>query len=879
MNRLADGQTGTHFSRLARILIPAIAAMLAIPTGWWMSAGETVGAAPSFQRYIVVFEPGANAQSVAAGLAGPEDRVERTLARVFSGAIVEMNPQRAAAWAEHPNVSFIEPEEKIALSSPAPQWSPQLQTQSLAPWGLDRIDQKALPLNGRYTYSTGASGVQAYVVDTGVMASHPELAGRVSAGYSVVTDGRGTSDCNGHGTHIAGTIGGSTHGVAKQITVVPVRVVDCNGWGTSSGLIGGLEWILGRHVAGQPAVVNISLAGAGSAAIDAAVNSVIAAGISVVTAAGNDGADACGVSPARVPGALTVGASTITDLRLSSSNVGSCVDLFAPGHAVPAAWSDGGIRSASGTSVAAPHVAGAVALAMVSTGVTDPATIRQAILSAASLNQLSDIGNGSPNRLVNVEPFALAPQSSPITPQPAQPQPAQPQPAQPQPIDPAIGGVMVPAPSVVGGSTEVAVTLSQGIMRVRFAGLSGPGQMQVAERSGIPVGGGAGVVLPSGYVDLGFSGSSYSRVEVCLPGIAGSRLLHFPAAGGREDLTARTEASENLICGAATRLASFATGTLATERIAGADRYATAVAVSQFGSGELPTSSSRIVFVTTGENPADALAAGAAAAARGAVVLLARRDSLPVVTRAELQRRQPTQIYVVGGTSAISAGVLTEVRAAVPGASVTRVFGASRYETAVELSQLSHPSGAEVVYVATGIGYADALAGSAAAGRDGGPMILVPGTSAVLPAAVTAELARLAPREVVVLGGSSAVRPEVVAAIQGAVAGVSIQRIAGADRYATAAAISADAGPYCTRLTAGKKIAFVATGFSYADALAAAAVAGASGCPLLITRPTEVPAAIASALSVIQPNRISVLGGSTAITPQTELVLASYLPV
>jgi subtilisin family serine protease len=203
------------------------------------------------QNYIVVFEPGANAAAVAAGIAGSEDRVRHTLARVFSGAIVEMNSQRAEAWANHPNVTSIEPETTMSLSGlalqPAPQLVPQLVpqliTQSSAPWGLDRIDQTSLPLNGRYIYPTGASNVRAYVVDTGVLASHPELAGRVGTGYSAVKDGRGTADCNGHGTHVAGTIGGTTYGVAKQITVVPVRVVDCNGWGTSTGLISGLEWI------------------------------------------------------------------------------------------------------------------------------------------------------------------------------------------------------------------------------------------------------------------------------------------------------------------------------------------------------------------------------------------------------------------------------------------------------------------------------------------------------------------------------------------------------------------------------------------------------------------------------------------------------------
>jgi subtilisin family serine protease len=299
-----------------------------------------------------------------------------------------------------PDPTTVEPPTTPTPVSPTPTIAVRVPTQS---WGLDRIDQRALPLDRVFSIAGDGAGVRAYIVDTGINLDSSDFTGRIDVGFSAIDST--TQDCHGHGTHVSGIVGGTDFGVAPAVTLVPVRVSGCGGTATLANAIAGIDWAIADHVSG-PAVMNISLGGSSSDLLDDAVARAVADGITVVVAAGNSNADACTRSPARALAAITVAASTITDARYSASNIGTCVDLFAPGVTITSDWigNPTATRVLSGTSMAAPHVAGAAAAFLSAHPNAAPAEVLTALLDSATSGVVTDVGTGSPNALVYVGP-------------------------------------------------------------------------------------------------------------------------------------------------------------------------------------------------------------------------------------------------------------------------------------------------------------------------------------------------------------------------------------------------------------------------------------------------------------------------------------------
>jgi serine protease len=327
---------------------------------------------------------------------------KKIFSTVLQGGVYQLEDDQVEAVRNDPRVAYVEQDQRVRVGS----------VQSSAPWGLDRIDQNNLPLNQTYISPDGGAQVNVYVVDTGILTSHQDFGGRASSGFDFIDQDSDATDCNGHGTHVAGSIGGAVHGVAKNVKLIAVRVLDCEGSGSFSGVIAGIDWVTANHI--KPAVANMSLGGGASQAVDDAVAASIAAGVTYAVAAGNENQNACNTSPSRVPAAITVGSSTRADQRSSFSNFGSCVDIFAPGSDILSTWmtSPSSTNTISGTSMASPHVAGVAALYLASHPQALPQEVASAILAGAVPGKISNVGTGSPNLLLS-SLFGVAPENPP----------------------------------------------------------------------------------------------------------------------------------------------------------------------------------------------------------------------------------------------------------------------------------------------------------------------------------------------------------------------------------------------------------------------------------------------------------------------------------
>jgi subtilisin family serine protease len=339
-------------------------------------------------EYIVVFaddvgDPTAQAAALVRAHGGT---LRFTYQHVLKGFAAALPEAAVAALQRNPRVAYVEEDQEMSVSA----------TQSNPTWGIDRIDERSLPLSATYTYNATGAGVRAYIIDTGIQTGHSQFGGRASAVYDAF--GGNGQDCNGHGTHVAGTVGSATYGVAKGALLRAVRVLNCSGSGSTSGIIAGLDWVRANHI--KPAVANMSLGGGYSSSLNSATNSLANAGVFVAVAAGNSSANACNYSPASAGNATSVAASTSSDARASFSNYGSCVHLYAPGASITSTWINSSTRSISGTSMASPHVAGVAALYKQAFGDASYSTIRSWLINNSTTGVITGNPSGTPNRLL-----------------------------------------------------------------------------------------------------------------------------------------------------------------------------------------------------------------------------------------------------------------------------------------------------------------------------------------------------------------------------------------------------------------------------------------------------------------------------------------------
>lgn len=377
---------------LALSLTPAVAYADEVPSPEPVSTA--LSQPEGDKRYIVRYENNVNAEIKSDDLEDKGIEVKDTLSHAMKASVVVANSAEIESLKASADVAFVELDTPVSINA------------STSIWGLDRVDQRT-GRDGQYNTGEEGAGVNVYVMDSGINLSHSEFTGRILPGWTGVYDGRGVVDCSGHGTHVSGTIAGTTYGVAKKANIVPLRALDCNGNGWSSTIVAGIDWAIAHHQPGQPAVMNMSVGGFSGASLDYAVHNAINDGITVVAAAGNSNQDSCLTSPAKVGPAITVAATDINDWMASFSNWGSCVDIQAPGVSIRSAWINAptGYNTLGGTSMAAPHVAGAAAIMLSRNRSLSPAQVHQKIIEDSTVGIINGNRGGTPNRMLFIPPL------------------------------------------------------------------------------------------------------------------------------------------------------------------------------------------------------------------------------------------------------------------------------------------------------------------------------------------------------------------------------------------------------------------------------------------------------------------------------------------
>lgn len=821
---------------LATLLLALVAALLPLAAAP-ATAAENPEAENTEQTWIVTLaEPEAAGELTASALSdAPEVDVLYRFEEVTDGFAVEATPEEAAALAEDPRVVAVEQAVPVYAASP----------QEGAPWGLDRIDQPS-GTDDLYHYRTTAAGVRIYVVDSGVK-PHKEFGSRLQTGTDFIDGGNGTNDCHGHGTHVAGTAAGTQTGVAKEATIIPVRVLNCEGKGNTALVASAIDWVLQREEGRSGrAVINLSLGAVTSSAtpvIDAAVRSAVAAGIPVVVAAGNDNINACGVVPARVPEAITVGATAPDDYEAPFSNHGPCLDLYAPGQAIWGPRHDDAIkfRFMDGTSMAAPHVSGVAALHLAESPNATADEVALAITSAA-VPAVRGRGSGSPNRLLQ------APLGAP--------------------------------PGAPRGVTAVA---GVGEATVSWKPPSDPGDSALTAYAVTASPGGSTVTV------------SASTTKATVKGLrAGTRYIFRVRAINAAGLGTASSPSPGV-----TPKPPPPNGPLpfdgdpATSKRIGGSPVEAAVNLSKHrfaGHSEALTSHARAQHVVLSRDDTfpDSLA-GAPLTATGPL-LFTGTNKLPSQTAAEIKRvlRPGGRIYLLGGAAAISDDVARQVSGlSSPKYEVRRLSGGSRIETALAIAdevRRIYPGSSEVLVARAyesptdpTSGWADSVTGGAYGARRKVPIVLAHGDgSSPVHRALRAWLDSRRPQTRTVLGGNGAVSDAALKLMQ-----PGVRRVSGKERTSTAAEI---AKRLWGAKASGSRLFTVINGFDrngWAYGLAAAGVAADWNAPLLLTTPIVdripkgVPVATAQLVSSCGSPSVDLLlvgtGGAFPDATQKEL--------